>query len=335
MTSTTEARAAFPTGIPGRISALLERFAPQDWLVLGYLVCVNVGVLQGVPGATRDAGILKIVGLFLWVAIAVSVVRAEWIRPHWLNALVYRCTLYFPVQLSYFFFRDLLPVINPGSFDTELHSLDLWLFGIEPAVALDRFVTPVTTEWFAFFYFGYFFVLALHVIPILFFGENQRVLGEFALGTLAVVCFGQTIYMLVPGWGPYRAMADSFQHEFPPGPWIEAVRGAVASGGALKDIFPSLHTALPAFIALFSFRNRALPPFRYTWPIVLFSSVNIIGATLFLRWHYLIDVAAGLLLASLSAWLAPLLIERDLERRHRRGLDALWPEYSAGRGGRA
>ncbi len=178
MTSSTEARAAFPTGIPGRISALLERFAPQDWLVLGYLVCVIIGVLQGVPGATRDAGILKIVGLFLWVAIAVSVVRAEWIRPHWLNALVYRCTLYFPVQLSYFFFRDLLPVINPGSFDTELHSLDLWLFGIEPAVALDRFVTPVTTEWFAFFYFGYFFVLALHVIPILFFGEKSARVGR-------------------------------------------------------------------------------------------------------------------------------------------------------------
>jgi hypothetical protein len=335
MTSTTEARTALPTGIPGRISALLERFAPHDWLVLGYLACVNVGVLQGVPGPTRDVGIVKVLGLFLWVAIGVSLVRAELVRPHWLNGLFYRCTIYLPVQLSYFFFRDLLPVINPGSFDAELYSLDLWLFGIEPAVALDRFVTPATTEWFAFFYFGYFFVLALHVIPILYFGENQRVLGEFALGMLAVVCIGQTIYMLVPGWGPYRAMADSFQHQFPAGSWLEAVRGAVDSGGALKDIFPSLHTALPAFIALFSFRNRALAPFRYTWPIVLFSSVNIIGATLFLRWHYLVDVAAGLLLSSLTIWLVPMLIERDLERRHRRGLDLLWPEYSADRGGKA
>ncbi len=112
------------------------------------------------------------------------------------------------------------------------------------------------------------------------------------------------------------------------------MRGAVASGGALKDIFPSLHGLASVRRAVLIQKPRAAP-FRYTWPIVLFSSVNIIGATLFLRWHYLVDVAAGLLLASLSAWLAPLLIERDLERRHRRGLDPLWPEYSVDRGGRA
>lgn len=311
----------------GGLWRLFERFGPQDWLVLGYLVCVNVAVMRGVPGDTRDAGIVRVTWLLVWVALGVSLVRSPLLKDGWFKALAYRLTIYGPVQLTYFFFRDLLPVINPGSLDRELHALDMALFGVEPAIFLDRFVNPATTEWFAFFYFGYFFVLALHVIPILFFSANQRVLGEFALGMLVVVCVGQTVYMLVPGWGPYREMAESFQRPFPDGAWIEAVIGAVAQGGALKDIFPSLHTALPAFIALFAFSKRGLAPFRYTWPLVLFSSINIVIATLFLRWHYLIDVVAGLFLACAAAWLVPGFIERDLFRRARLGLDPLWPEY--------
>jgi len=327
MPSSSDAAVLSDRPVRGGFAGVLERFAPQDWLVLGYLVCVNVAVLRGVPGHVRDTGLLHVALLFIWVAVGVSLVRSGVVRDGWLKAFAYRWTIYGPVQLTYFFFRDLLPVINPGSFDLELHELDLALFGVEPAMFLDRFVNSTTTEWFAFFYFGYFFVLALHVIPILFFSANQRVLGEFALGMLAVVCLGQTIYMLVPGFGPFRAMADSFHHPFPEGAWIEAVIGAVASGGALKDIFPSLHTALPAFIALFSFKNRSLSPFRYTWPLVIFASLNIIVATLFLRWHYLIDVVAGLFLACTTAWLTPGIIERDLLRRARLGLDPLWPEY--------
>jgi hypothetical protein len=313
---------------PGWLAGALARFAAHDWLVLGYLVCVNIGVYRGVPGPAQESAAARMGALLVWVAIGVTLCRGGVIGDGWFKAIAYRWTIYGPVQLSYFFFRDALPVVNPGALDRELLALDLALFGYEPALEWDRLVTPTANEWFSFFYFGYFFVLALHVIPLLFFSRNQRVLGEFALGMLAVVCIGQTVYMLVPGYGPYRAMADAFENELPAGAWFEAVKGAVASGGAIKDIFPSLHTALPAFIALFSFKNRALSPFRYTWPLVLFASTNIIGATLFLRWHYLIDVIAGLFLASATAWFVPVIIEHDLSRRARRALDPLWPEYT-------
>ena len=49
-------------------------------------------------------------------------------------------------------------------------------------------MTPATTEWFAFFYFSYFFVLALHVLPILFASRNARVLAEFAMGMILLFC---------------------------------------------------------------------------------------------------------------------------------------------------
>jgi hypothetical protein len=108
---------------------------------------------------------------------------------------------------------------------------------------MDATVNSMTTEWFSFFYYGYFFVLALHVIPILMFSRNARVLSEFALGMLFVFCLGHIGYMLVPGYGPHRAMADHFQNVLPHGMWLDLVQVTVASGGAQMDIFPSLHTA--------------------------------------------------------------------------------------------
>ena len=56
------------------------------------------------------------------------------------------------------------------------------VFGFEPSLAWDRFVNPITTEWFAFFYFCYFFLLAAHIFPIVFGSRDQMLLGEFMLG---------------------------------------------------------------------------------------------------------------------------------------------------------
>jgi membrane-associated phospholipid phosphatase len=201
------------------------------------------------------------------------------------------------------------------------------IFGVEPAMAMDTIVNSITTEWFAFFYFGYFFLLALHVIPILFLSRRPHILGEFSFGMLFLFTFGHIGYMLVPGYGPYKAMSGEFQNAFPSGMWLDMVMSAVASGGAQKDIFPSLHTAAPTLIALFSFRHRREIPFRYTWPLVAFAAINIIGATMFLRWHYVIDVVAGLTLATTAALVCQVATRWDLARRARENLSPQWPEF--------
>jgi hypothetical protein len=254
-------------------------------------------------------------------------VRGGLLRHSFWAPLMYRLALYGTVQVSYFFFHDLLPLVNPGSLDLELYHLDLKVFGFEPAMALDAFVGPLTTEWFAFFYFGYFFLLALHVIPILMFSKDQRLLAEFALGMLFVFCVGHTIYLFVPGYGPYKAMSEQFQHEFPHGMWLDMVMATVHAGGAQKDIFPSLHTAAPTFLALFSFRHRNRLPFRYTWHLVTFCACNIILATMFLRWHYIIDVVAGMTLSTVATAACVKLARRDYLRRAAGALSTSWPMF--------
>jgi PAP2 superfamily len=314
-----------------RASKILRTFAVADLMVLAYLLELNIAVLVAPASPMRLQSLFEVLGLLVTYLVCVGLVRSGALRSNVWSALLYRIGIYGTVQQSYVFFKHLLPVVNPGSLDHQLFALDHVLFGFEPAVWADRFVTPLTTEWFAFFYFCYFFLLAAHIFPIVFGSRDQMLLGEFMLGMLIIVCLGHTGYILVPGFGPFRAFPELFHHELPSGLWMDLVWSTVRSNGAQKDIFPSLHTAGPCFIAMFSFRNRDRLPFRYTWPLLSFFAANIIGATMFLRWHYVIDVLAGFTLATIAALVSPLVTRWELVRRRAQGLGPLVPLFGSDR----
>jgi membrane-associated phospholipid phosphatase len=313
----------------GALARFRRELAPQDYVVFFYLVFLNIAVLNSPSGPARDESLRNVVAFLIAQIATVIAVRTKWLTQRFAAPLLYRLIIYGCVQVTYFMFAQLLPLVNPRALDHQLYQLDLSLFGVEPAVYFDRFVTPTTTEWFAFFYFSYFFVLALHVLPILFVSRNARMISEFALGMILLFCMGHTLYILVPGYGPYKAMPELFNHQLSPGIWWNTTRTLVAQSGAQKDIFPSLHTAAPTFLLLFSFHRRAELPFRYTWPLVAFFAVNIVIATMFLRWHYVIDVVAGLILAVVAHTLAVRLSEREAQRRDAQGLGPMWPQWPA------
>ena len=175
----------------------------------------------------------------LGICLAVLIlVRGALLRDHLLAPLLYRLGVYGTVQISYFELRELLPLVNPSTLDSQLSYIDERVLHFEPSLFMDRFVSPATTEWFAFFYFGYFMLLASHVLPLLFFSRRFKLASEFTLGMIFLYSFAHVIYMLVPGYGPVRFLAGQYQHELPSGIWFNAVMDAVRSGGAQKDIFP-------------------------------------------------------------------------------------------------
>ena len=289
--------------------------APCDWVVLSYNVLLW-GLALGGTGAMQASCI----GLTSLSASLVFGVFFLYRSGLWSQGrgpqLAYRLALYGSLQLSYFTLRYLLPTATRGvRLDGQLHHIDVALFGVEPTLWLDQFVTPATTEWFSFFYFSYFMVLAVHVVPLLFLSRRSKLVSEFALGLLGVYCVSQAIYFLVPGYGPLSYLKDHYQHALPHGFWLDTVLEAVAAGGAFLDIFPSLHTGGPLYIALFSIYHRDELPFRYTWPVALFFSLNIMIATLFLRWHYAIDVVAGTAMAFTWLFLAARWTRREESRR--------------------
>jgi len=306
----------------------LRETAIHDFGVFGFLLALNGAVLGTPSSAERSFCLVRTGGLFVAFMISILLVRGRLLKHSWFAALIYRVGIYGVVQVSYFFLKHVLPLVNPTTLDQKLYELDLSLFHIEPAMAWDRYVNPTTTEWFAFFYFGYFLLMAVHIVPLVFFGRKKQIVGEFTFGILIMFSIGHSLYMVVPGYGPYRAMADAFQHPLPHGLWYDIVMDAVHSSGALMDIFPSLHTGAPTVLAFFSYRNRHELPYRYSWPAVTFCTANIIIATMFLRWHYLIDVIAGFTIAISAVLLSRPIVRWELARRRREGLGELWPEFS-------
>ena len=297
-----------------------KNLAFQDYFIALYLVVLLVAVLRA-HGPGRDHS-LQTVYIDIGCYTAGLLLTRGGILRHgsFANGLVYRMTVFLPVFLSYFQLKWIVPCVSPHSVDADLLAFDMKVFGYEPAVAWDQFVNPRTTEWFSFFYFGYFFLLCAHVLPVMLNASSRFRLAHFALGAFLVICPAHILYMVVPGFGPYHYLAGHFQHPLEGGLFLRLVKATVEAGGSQKDIFPSLHTAIPTFFATYSFIHRRAFPFRFTWPLMAFASSQIIIATMFLRWHYLIDIIVGFSLAVTAAVVSLKIVRWESERRRRLGV---------------
>jgi hypothetical protein len=322
------------SGDLSRSQRLYRNLAAQDWLVSFYFMALALAVLFG-SGPSRGPGLLRIAVdiAILWTGLLV--VRTELIKPDsFIGSLIYRLTLFVPVLLSYFQLREILPAVSGRALDAEILELDRRLFGFEPAVAWDHLVNPATTEWFSFFYFSYFILLALFSVAFLFFVKDKALVARFSFGIFGIFCTAHLVYMIVPGYGPYRHLEGSFQNQLEGGFFWRAVWSTVQAGGAMKDIFPSLHTAVPTFFTLFAFRHRDRLGFKLLFPVLAFFTSQIIIATMFLRWHYLIDIFAGLALASCAAVLACRVQAWEATLRARIGVGSVFAPLSLPRFGR-
>lgn len=306
---------------------LVQAMSAQDFLLTAYLLVLASAVILAGSGPLQERAeqaVLIDLGLF---AAGLCVTRGGLVaRDGLLGATLYRLLGPVVLFMSYFQLRIILPTVSSAAYDHSIHALDLALFGVEPAVAWDRFVTPLATEWFSFFYLGYFGLLAVYLSLMTFLCRDAERLASFALGIFMLFTTGQLLYMVVPGYGPYAALAAHFTRPLEGPTFWPLVWETVSAGGAMKDIFPSLHTAVPTFFALFSFRHRRTTALRWLWPVVALVASQIVLATMYLRWHYLIDVVAGLALAVAVDAISARVGRWEVARRERLGLPKVFED---------
>ncbi|MCB9633007.1 MAG: phosphatase PAP2 family protein [Sandaracinus sp.] len=293
------------------LATTLSNLAIHDRIALAFHVFMLGRVAIAPQSADADIAFRAGLGLLTVSVVSVLLARGEVLRPGKLRSLVYRVGIFFPVVLSYFQLRYLLPALQPVMLDDTLRRLDESLLGITPALWFNRFNTPVVVEWVAFFYYSYFYLMAAMLLPALFLDRGQR-LREIMVGAVCVATLGHIGYTFVPGVGPHAAM--EFPEPIHGGFFWQQVLLTVESAGAQMDIFPSLHTAYPTLYALHAFGWRRTRPFRWAWPIVAFFALNMIVATMFLRWHWFVDVLAGLALAITARTIAVYVARREAVR---------------------
>jgi hypothetical protein len=314
-----------PAGQGGVFRALVGVFALQDVIFLVFYAIVGTLVLRSPQGPAQATCARRIVLSMAALVIGCIVGRGLPQLPSLLRAVVYRVAIVGVLMQSYLMLRDVLPLVRSDSLDEALMRLDYRLFGVSPALWLDRFNQRPIIEWFSFFYFSYFAICATYMLVVVWLSRSGRATAEFAIGTALVFSFGQLGYMAVPGYGPVQHMAHQFQGPLDGGLFWSWVKSTVDAGGAMKDIFPSLHTAVPLWFTLFARERQKTDP-RWRWPalITAFFSANIIVSTMLLRWHYGVDVIAGLVLSISVGLLTPRIVRREEAWRKSLGQALPW-----------
>jgi membrane-associated phospholipid phosphatase len=220
--------------------------------------------------------------------------------------------------LIYTNLHDTIGFVNPHDVHFYLIGLDKAIFGVQPCVWAERFITASRTEAMNFLYMNFLWI-APSVSLILLLQQRWR---EFRTATLGViVCFylGYALYVLLPAAPPRLVLVYDFKKTLYGYPGLLSSLSArafellpVDSRGA----FPSLHAAVSLLALVYAW--RFVRPFFY---VLLPFAIGLWVSTIYLRHHYFVDLAAGWLLAPVALWLAPRLDAWWTSRQRALGLE--------------
>lgn len=265
-----------------------ERIGPHTVVFGLFLAAMTEGLLE--HRSWRFAGLFGgLLVLQLWLT---SKALRGGPREPWTVA----ADAFYPVALNIVFpaMAVAVPTIHPGKLDAQLFALDARFFGGNWSGRLDSLAAPALTDLMSGCYMLFMPLLYGNLLRY-FFWQRERRAGFFA-GLFTVYGLGFLGYLLVPAAGPYIAFASAFNRPLVGGALWHLDQRMVALGSNGVDVFPSLHAAVSVYILAFAWRHSR----RELW-LLLPLTLGICCSTIYLRYHYLIDVICGVLLALLAA----------------------------------
>jgi membrane-associated phospholipid phosphatase len=268
-------------------------FWPVDRVFIAYLAALAVVIAIAYPGPLPlIAAHAASIGL-----IAAAARTRRWPR------LVSLFRHWYPLAFIPPCYREtalLIPAIRHTDFDAQIARLDYRLWGANPTVWLERLQNPWATEILQIAYTLFIPCVILVAVAI----WAKKLYPEFryyaflvTLGFLA----SYVGYMLVPVRGP-RFFLGHLQHVDLGGVWlVEPMRRVLDRlESAHFDCFPSGHTEL-TIIAWWS--SRAVS--KRLFAVFGLYTILIVTATVYLRYHYTVDVFAGMVIAAAVLAVSP------------------------------
>ncbi|PKL52603.1 MAG: hypothetical protein CVV37_00340 [Nitrospira bacterium HGW-Nitrospira-1] len=182
--------------------------------------------------------------------------------------------------------------INPGDIDPLLIRLDYLLFGGHPTVMLEGVMTPLLTDILQTAYSSYYF-LPITLGIVLKAKGNDKAFDRSLF--LIMLCFYLSYlgYMLMPALGP-RFTMDHLQSRALEGLFMAAPLQEFLNRleGVKRDAFPSGHTAVTLTVVYLAWRFE-----KKLFAVFLPVALALIVSTVYCRYHYVVDVIAGIALA--------------------------------------
>jgi membrane-associated phospholipid phosphatase len=274
-------------------------FWPIDKVILGYFLLTGLVVLgwwKTLPQAP---------GLLVWHILGSALILFQ---VKWPNPTSWLFRNWYPLPYVGYFYKEmalLIPAVRQDDIsrqfsDRWLAQLDFRIWGANPCVWLERIQSPVLTEWEQLLYT--LFLPAVILVALLLwrrgrFQEFQYY--AFLIGVGYLVSY--VGYIFVPARGP-RYLLNGLQHIPLQGLWLfrSMQDGLDKLESYHYDCFPSGHTEL-TLLACWSSRIVS----KRWFLIYLAYTPFLIFATVYLRYHYTVDLAAGATAAFVLAVMCP------------------------------
>lgn len=227
--------------------------------------------------------------------------------------------LYFALMIYYVYDQAqyYIRVTNPYLYDDILIKWDYALFGTNPTQWLSKLSFPAFTEYLQLSYMLYFFMPLLHGTEIHYRGKEGQ-FDEFSRMITFSFYMSYLLYFIMPAIGPRFTLHDFSQMNTDlPGLWLtNFFREFINTGGSIphyaihpdilvnRDCMPSGHTWLTMVNMIMAFRYRS----KFKWFFLVFGS-SLIFSTIYLRYHYVVDVLAGVTCVILAIRLEPKILK--------------------------
>ena len=271
----------------------------------GYLAAVVVvGLVAGaphVPVADRLAHLATHVGVLAAVVAVHLLVRrrsAAAARPFRTALAIVGLPIVFSAMAW------LLPEVHPEPYEWLFLDWDRALCGGDFAALAWPYLRPWSVELLQWIYAVFCLVPIVAGIGALR-GSGTAAFDRALLGLVGGFLASYLGYLLVPTLGPKVVLA--FEHELD-GLWAaQRLRASIDAAEANQwDCFPSGHTMLTVTSLIVLWRWQR----RWFWWLVVPAAL-LIASTALLRYHWVVDVAAGAACAWPCLWLCDRLADRD------------------------
>ncbi|MGD1075681.1 MAG: phosphatase PAP2 family protein [Thermodesulfovibrionales bacterium] len=205
-------------------------------------------------------------------------------------------SLLFPVVCVLIIFdslEGLVHSVHPRDIDPLLIRLDYLIFGGYPTVMLESIYSPLLTDILQTAYATYYF------LPICF-GLILKLQGrelEFDRTLFLILfCFYLSYigYLLFPALGPRYVINHLQSADLTGAGYAEHIQRFLNTlEGVKRDAFPSGHTGIAVVVSVLAYRfHRRF--FFVTLPVI----VALIFSTVYCRYHYVVDILGGFILAA-------------------------------------
>lgn len=185
-----------------------------------------------------------------------------------------------------------------------------WLLGIEithlivnvegySVAYFQDFGGTELNAFFSFMYvFGYVFLLVFPLIAY-FVLERMDMFKSLTIAYTLNYGIGIICYIIFIAYGPRNRIPELVEE--PLYLYYPQYQLLTSEINEYTNVFPSLHTSLAATVMFFAWKTRET--YRGWMPLAMFIGTSVIISTMYLAIHWMVDVAAGIVLAWISYYL--------------------------------